>query len=423
LAWELWNEVELTDNYDFVKVSEWHNDMVEFIRKNDPYGHLITTSSDSRFGSLQSLDLLTVHRYGPTGFLNIGGAVHDLISDLIQQYHKPVILSEFGADWRWSDDSYTTKDVDGVQIHNGIWSSVHSESASSAMLWWWDNYIHPNNLYYHFKALSRYLEGIKPDKAELKTLEVKFVQPTQINIEDLCNLTVYPSLGWSRPEVNIFEIDLNGNVGNASQFSGYIHGVFHPELRNNPTFIVNFTYEGEIVVHVNSVANSGAVLKIFVDGLLMKTVNLTDIDGKNDGFINEYNLDVSVPVPAGKHEVKLDNGGNDWFTIDYVIFTKAVLKSSKARVMGLCNDTFAMVWVQNKEHTWWNVVNQIPIETLKSVEFKLLGFQNGTYTVEWWDTYTGNIIKRETLQAVGGKIPLLIENLSKDVAVKLTIDK
>jgi hypothetical protein len=82
-----------------------------------------------------------------------------------------------------------------------------------------------------------------------------------------------------------------------------------------------------------------------------------------------------------------------------------------------------MVWVQNKEHTWWNVVNQMPVEPLESVELELLGFQDGTYTVEWWDTYTGNIVKRETLQAVGGKIPLLIENLSKDFAVKLTIDK
>ncbi len=419
LAWELWNEVELTDNYDFAEVSEWHNIMAEFVRNSDPYGHLITTSSDPRFGSLQSLDLLTVHRYGPTGFLDIGGAVHDLISDLVQRYQKPVVLAEFGADWRWSDDSYTTRDVEGVQIHNGIWSSVLSGSASSAMLWWWDNYIHLNNLYYHFEALSRYLEGIKPDEAELRNLEVQFVQPAQINVEDLCNLMVYPSLGWSRPEANVFEVDLYGNVGNASQLSGYVHGAYHPELRNNPTFIVNFTYGGEIVVHVNSVASSSAVLKILVDGSLAKTVNLTDIDGENDGFVNEYNLDVSVPVSAGRHEVKLDNGGNDWYTVDYVTFTKAVLKNSKARIIGLCNDAFAMVWVQNKEHTWWNVVNQKPVETLEPVEFELLGFQDGTYTVEWWDTYTGEIVRTVSVQAVGGKIPLHVENLDKDIAIKI----
>ncbi len=420
LAWELWNEVELTDNYDFAEVSQWHNEMAEFVRSSDPYGHLITTSSDSRFGSLQSLDLLTVHRYGPTGFLDIGGAVHDLIVDLVQRYQKPVILAEFGADWRWSEDSYTTRDVDGVQIHNGIWSSVLSGSASSAMLWWWDNYIHPNNLYYHFEALSRFLEGVKPDEAELRNLEVQFVQPTQINVEDLCNLTIYPSLGWSRPETDVFEVDLYGNVSNASQLSGYVHGAYHPELRNNPTFIVNFTFGGEVVVHVNSVANSGAVLRIFVDGSLAKTVNLTDIDGENEGFVDEYNLDVSVPISAGRHEVKLDNGGNDWYTIDYVTLTNAVLKSSKARIIGLCNDSFAMVWVQNKEHTWWNVVNQKPVETLESVDFELLSFQDGTYTVEWWDTYTGEIVRTESIQAVGGKIPLHVENLDRDIAIKIT---
>ena len=422
LAWELWNEVELTDSYDFETVGEWHNDMAEFIRQIDPYSHLITTSSDPRFGSLQSLDLLTVHRYGPTGFLDIGGAVHDLISNLLALYHKPVLLSEFGADWRWTGDSYTTKDTEGVQIHNGIWSSVHSGSASSAMLWWWDNYIHPNNLYYHFKVLSSYLEGIKPDVARLRSLEVQYVQPNQIEIEDLCNLTVYPSLGWARPDANVFEVDLFGNMGNASQLSGYIQGSYHPDLRNNPTFIVNFTYGGEAVVHVNSVANSGAVLRIFVDGSLVKTVSLPDKDGQNEGFVNEYNLDVTVPVPVGRHEIRLDNDGNDWFTIDYVTFTQAVLKSSKARVIGLTNGTFAMVWIQNKDHTWWNVVNQVPIETLQSVEVNLLGFQDGKYIAEWWDTYTGNIVKRESVQAIGGKISLLIESLDKDVAVKLQIE-
>ncbi len=419
LAWELWNEVELTDNYDFAEVSQWHNEMSEYVRSIDPYGHLITTSSDSQFGSLQSLDFLTVHRYGPTGFLDISGAVHDLIVDLVQRYHEPVVLAEFGADWRWSADSYTTSDVDGVQIHNGIWSSVLSGAASSGMLWWWDTYIHPNNLYYHFEALSKFLKGVKPDGAELRNLQVQFVQPAQIGAEDLCNLTVYPSLGWSRLEANVFEVDLYGNVGNASQLSGYIHGAYHPELRNNPAFVVNFTFGGEFVVHVNSVANSGAALNIYVDGSLAKTVNLVDKDGANDGFVDEYNIDVSVSVPAGRHEIKLDNGGNDWYTIDFVTFTNAVMKSSKARVIGLCNNDFAMVWVQNKEHTWWSVVNNKTIETLESVDFEIVGFQNGTYNVEWWNTYTGEVVKTESIQAVGGRIALYVENLDKDVAIKI----
>ena len=156
-----------------------------------------------------------------------------------------------------------------------------------------------------------------------------------------------------------------------------------------------------------------------MDGSLAKTVNLVDKDGANDGFVDEYNIDVSVSVPAGRHEIKLDNGGNDWYTIDFVTFTNAVMKSSKARVIGLCNNDFAMVWVQNKEHTWWSVVNNKTIETLESVDFEIVGFQNGTYNVEWWNTYTGEVVKTESIQAVGGRIALYVENLDKDVAIKI----
>jgi hypothetical protein len=423
LAWELWNEVELTDNYDFETVAEWHNQMADFLRQLDPHSHLVTTSSDSNFGDEEYIDFLTVHRYGPTGFLDIGGTVHNMISELIDQYQKPVLLSEFGADWRWFGDSYTTKDTEGIQIHNGVWSSVHSGSAASAMLWWWDNYIHPNNLYYHFKALSSYLEGIRPDEAGFRQLEARLVSPGEVAVEDLCDVTVYPSLGWARPEANLFEVDMYGNIGNLSRLSAYVQGRYHPELRNNPVFIVNLTYSGEAVFHVNSVASAGAVLNVYIDGSLNKTVSLPDRDGENDGSANEYNLDVAVQVPAGRHEIRLDNAGNDWFTIDYVRFTRAALKLGKARIIGLTNDTFAIVWIQNKDHTWWNVVNKVPIDAVESVNFELLGFRDGEYAVEWWNTYTGEIIRRDTVQAANGKILLTIERLEKDIAIKLQLQE
>jgi len=421
LAWELWNEVELTDDYSFEVVAEWHEEMATYLRQIDPYGHLITTSSDPRFGDLGSMGLLTVHRYGPPGFLDIGGALHSMIEYFLERYQKPVLVSEFGADWRWSGDPYTTKDTEGVQIHNGIWSSVFSGSASSAMLWWWDNYIHPYDLYYHFKALDRYLEGIIPDKARLSPLKVSLIPPEGIAADDLCNLTVYPSVGWARPEANIFEVDLYGGVANLSQLGGFVQGRYHPELKNNPTFIVDFMYGGEAIIHVNSVANSGAVLELYVDGLLVKTVPLPDLDGQNDAAVNEYDLDVAIPVPPGNHEIRLENRGNDWFTFDCAEFTNAVLKISKARSIGLSNDTFAMVWIQNKDHTWWNVVSKIPVETIARLDLELLGFADGEYVVEWWNTYDGKIIRQETVQSVNGKIPLSVEDLNRDIAAKVYI--
>jgi len=65
------------------------------------------------------------------------------------------------------------------------------------------------------------------------------------------------------------------------------------------------------------------------------------------------------------------------------------------------------------------VVNNKTIETLESVDFEIVGFQNGTYNVEWWNTYTGEVVKTESIQAVGGRIALYVENLDKDVAIKI----
>jgi len=419
IAWELWNEVENTDNYNFDAVAGWHDEMAKYLKGIDPYEHLVTTSSDPHFGSLGSLSFVTIHRYGPDSFRDIAGEVPGIIKGLWAEYGKPVLITEFGADWRWSGDPYTYKDKEGVEIHEGIWSSILSGSPSSAMLWWWDSYIHPYDLYYHFKALSEYLKGIDPVKVRFSDLQAKLALSGAVSGVDLTNLTVYPMLDWAKPEADLFKIDPDGTVSNISQFCYYIQGRAHPELRNNPTFVVNFPFGGDVLVHVNSVASSGAVLEIYDNGSKVNAVSLPDRDHKNDAFVNEYNSTVSAFLSPGTHEIRLDNSGGDWLSIDYVKFTDMVLKKAKVRVIGLNNGTLVLVWVQNRDHTWWNVVNKLPIEPIRETTVELSGFVDGEYVVEWWDTYNGTIIRRESVAISGGKLQITVENLEKDMALKI----
>jgi hypothetical protein len=419
LAWELWNEVELTDNYDFDAVAKWHEEMAKYIREIDPYRHLITTSSDPRLGGLNGIDFVTVHKYGPQSFKDIAGVIPEIIENLWISHGKPVLITEFGADWRWFDNPYYYKDVEGVELHNGIWSSVLSGSASTSMLWWWDNYIHPYNLYGHFKALSNYLKGVNPEESRFVKIQAKVLIPSPLKREDLTEITIYPSLGWVKPAVNVFKIEVDGKVTNVSQLSSFIHGKAHPELKNNPTFIVSLPYGGEAVIHVNSVSRSGATLDVYVDDLLVESRVFKDIDGKNDAEAEEYNLDVKVAVPPGLHKLRFDNSGGDWLTFDYVKFTNAVAKQSKLRVIGLKNDTMSLIWVQNKDHTWWNVVNNMSIEPIEKVEVELSGFKDGNYVIEYWDTYSGVVMKTEEVVAVDGEIHLIIEDVKKDIALKI----
>ena len=77
-----------------------------------------------------------------------------------------------------------------------------------------------------------------------------------------------------------------------------------------------------------------------------------------------------------------------------------------------------MVWIQNRDNAWWNRVNGIPVEPVKDVNIELSEFKDGEYLVEWWGTYNGTILRRETVKISGGKLQVAIKSLIRDVALK-----
>ncbi len=65
------------------------------------------------------------------------------------------------------------------------------------------------------------------------------------------------------------------------------------------------------------------------------------------------------------------------------------------------------------------MVNGIPIEPVKNATVVLSGFQEGEYTVEWWDTYNGEITRSDTVTASEGRLLVKIKDLERDVALKI----
>jgi hypothetical protein len=166
-AWEFWNEVALTDRFSSQVCTAWHKEMGDYVKALDPTGRLVTTSYHSRFDNeafaLRSQDIPQVHVY-------VGSYGGDLIAwtvDYVKEqkaFGKPVLIGEYGLGhtkdyFRVEADSTWPVDPDGLHIHNGMWAGLFSGSAGTAMSWWWDLYIHRNNLYHHFTGISRYLAG------------------------------------------------------------------------------------------------------------------------------------------------------------------------------------------------------------------------------------------------------------------------
>jgi hypothetical protein len=116
-------------------------------------------------------------------------------------------------------------------------------------------------------------------------------------------------------------------------------------------------------------------------------------------------------------DVLLNKGGYaDW---------AGTVSNGGVRVVGQKNTaTGAMhLWVQNRQHTWKNVVDGVSISPV-SAEIVVPGFRAGTtYWLERWDTWTpgGRIASADSLVAdSSGNLRIAVSSLQTDVALKVT---
>lgn len=102
----------------------------------------------------------------------------------------------------------------------------------------------------------------------------------------------------------------------------------------------------------------------------------------------------------------------------------AVVSNPELRVYGQRHPQRrqAVIWVQNRRHTWRNVmgVDAPAAITPQSGTVTLILRPDEPYWVEWWDTATGAVSRREHVVADGaGRVTLSISNLTGDLALKV----
>ncbi|MGH3691319.1 MAG: DUF5060 domain-containing protein [Acidimicrobiia bacterium] len=181
LAWELWNEAELTDGYASAASVAWHREMADELRRLDPADHLVTTSfalagNDPAVWANAGLDYTQLHAYARVGFngrvlelfSNVAAHVSDLTTERLDETDQPVIFAELGVDARGPAETEDA-DPDGIGIHDGLWAGALSGGAGTAMTWWWDNLIdvQPWRYYPMFGSVARFLDGVAWDRAQL----------------------------------------------------------------------------------------------------------------------------------------------------------------------------------------------------------------------------------------------------------------
>lgn len=401
MSWELFNEVDWTDQFAQRKtdVANWHVEMAAFLKENDPCKHLVTTSfaqeqNDPAVWHQPDIDFTQTHFY--SNISNLERPLSKLAKKYMSTFQKPTLVAEFGLGH--SADELSTLDPTGIYIHNALWASLFSGAMGTAMTWWWDNYIEPQNLYHHFLSVSKIIAQIafKADRFKPTSAIVKGAPS---------NLQLFPSLGWGAlADVN-FNIDNQGVViPENARLSSYLYGnQSNVTFRRPPVFNVHYPAKGKFVIKTADRTSSRPKIAIWLDGV--KKLE------KNAAIHKSYSID----IPAGKHTIKVDNSGSDWISISAYTFTG----------LGAAVDAYTLVsedrsklvgWVLNHQYNHEFIKkNGIPAAVLNAT-LVIENIKSGSYLVKWLDCKTGKVFHITTIIIENNQLNLLIPNLLWDLA-------
>src|SRR5579884_2739461 len=431
-AWEFWNEAN--------PPAFWVGEMAQFLKGTgafqghilDPYRHLITnTYGNDAIWKIPEVDFTQTHHYG-TGDIADHAPVVASDARHFFGYDKPHLMAEFGIDWRDTDRKYDPEGH-GVNMHNGMWAAMATGDTGTAMLWWWDNYVHPLHLYAPFTSARRFADTVPWTSRVCKPLAV---DPARVlsGPDTFTDLTLPVNSGWGKNNFAEFTITPQGLAGSAT-LPQYLYSPGKADLRTTPTFHVRFTHPGRFIVRVNEVSTF-ARIRFLLDGRPVREIALaaapssdpnvkpeyekTEQNKQYGNWVAQYHKDYGIEVPAGEHAITLDNVEGDWASLERITLTG--YRSSRYPQMNLyalSNGRQAILWAQNALHNWKNVAEKKPIPAISGAETVVHGLPDGRYRIEWWDTWRGEVTGHQTAVCQGHALPLSLPDIPTDVAAHI----
>jgi hypothetical protein len=403
-AWELFNEVQWTNGWktNQASVVSWHNTMADYIHSIDPFQHPVTTSSHGsgfeNIWSLPDINLVEHHYYG-----NDTIRVLEQTALSLADFNKPVIMAEFGLggnpEGKTQPEPMATQLKEGLEMHNGIWSSFFAKS--SAHLWWWDNYIDPCNLYGVYTPLAVYAAN-----ENLADYNLVRAQRAASGAEAYFGNPVLSNWDAVTTQFDFYlSVDYFPGMEHLSQ---WLQGSWQPPLKSDPNFHLNMPTTGNLKIHVLEVAANGTNrIRVRVNGTERDLHTFTD-GSKNFTYTVPYQLS------AGQQAVKIENAGDDWFHISSYEF--APTNASPLDSIGLSSNERAYIWIYDV-NSQYGLINS---GTFHNEPVIVKGLDNGPYFVKVYATRgDGGVIASDTVYSASGVLTYTLPDFSKDIAVKV----
>jgi hypothetical protein len=426
LAWEFFNEIDNVYQYlNPTSVASWHGAVGAWLHANDPFGHLVTTSltgnSDrSEIWSLPQLDFAAYHSYNEPSPASRLAAV---TQSFLARYRKPVMIGEFGIDfrgWSRSSDPYLRG------LRQGIWGGAVSGAVGTGMSWWWEN-LHTENVYPLYQALGSILNRTRWSGGAWKPIGFQTSGPPPTTVGPVLsnglpfNVQLTPSGQWGAKPTGQLAVPGPDAAGYAAgTLNSFVHGTAHMELRVPFRLSAWFTNSARLVMHLNSVSD-GAVLTVRVDGVETYRTNLPNRDAGYQ-VNNEYNTDIPANLPTGSHLVEIRNAGADWFYLDWVRLEQAL----SATYPGGWEPSPSSIGLQGERESLLYVIAPgasypagatnatLPLKQAKSVI--LTNWPAGAFLAQWFNPTTGQRLNDTQATTTNGTLTLVLPDFRDDIA-------
>ena len=384
MAWELFNEVQFTDAAyanQWSNIESWHNVMASFLRSQDAYHHLITSSSVLNEPIWDQTDYYQHHDYPADLITGIQGAPDISASQPV----GPDFSGECGID--------TTPHVG---ISPPVWAGIMAAQSGEAMPWYWDT-IDPNNDYFLIQAAADFVtvSGLADENALTKS--------TPLVTGGANGPLIFGLGGGFNPATqDTFTVGTSApdGAGAAPPYLQSQNG--HPGWTpNGYTFLVNYPVAGTFSVQILQIAACGATLQLNLDGVTQTNVAFpgnANCGGNYNG--TPTNVTFSISVPTGSHSVNLFDAGNDWILLGNITLSPYVA-SLGAYAVGTNN--WQALWL-------WNRTNVFAASPGPSVSgtVAVAGLDPGSYSGTWWDTFGAGAISNFTFSVVSSSVPVTL---------------
>jgi len=158
-AWEWWNEENWTP-IDDTALRPWIVEMTASLKQSDPYQHLVTTSyadgSNSRIWRAPELDFMQQHDYSGSDPIGLFQSRYTSFQGILTKGAKPVLMGEHGYS---AGGAATGAGSERIHLHNGLWTATFEGYAGTAMAWWWDEFVDPQNVWPEYKYIADFLQN------------------------------------------------------------------------------------------------------------------------------------------------------------------------------------------------------------------------------------------------------------------------